>query len=114
MTKLFMTKAVVCVLLCICIGMSVIPNTQGAQEDQRMNLMSDENSAICGYVTYYETGDPFENVYVYFRWQDSKGETRGRIGPIPMTQGFINLTPQQWNFTSIFIMRIISKRIRTG
>jgi hypothetical protein len=73
MTKPLMTKAVICVILCVCIGMSVIPNTQGTQEDQSMSLISDENSVICGYVTYYETGDPFENVYVYFHWQDSEG-----------------------------------------
>ncbi len=81
MRKHLGTTILIFVVLCICISISAMPDIQGngypgeqsLQEKQPIRLKSDENSIICGYATYEETGDPFEDVYVDFHWHDAEG-----------------------------------------
>jgi len=81
MLKSWGMKAVVCGIICLFVGTSVIPSINGdvltreqaKQEHQLTSQMSDENSVICGYVDDIETGFPLENVEVEQSWEDSQG-----------------------------------------
>jgi hypothetical protein len=81
MLKGLLLKAVVCGILCLLTGTSVISGMNGdilptdftKDGSQRTNQILDENSVICGYVKEIETGDPLVNVDVHLYWEDSQG-----------------------------------------
>jgi Carboxypeptidase regulatory-like domain len=102
-------KIVVGSLLCVLLGLSLLPAIQGetvhtdyrVQNELGMGPIMDEDSVICGYVTDNETGDIVEDVVVDFYWEDSGGNN-GEDSTLTDAEGFYHFHTEAVDFVLIF------------